>query len=29
MLAHAKRRLLTFNTANVHRYTHHIQLVAH
>ena len=29
MPAHAKHRLLTFNTANVHRYTHHIQLVDH
>ncbi len=29
VLAHAKRRLLTFNTADFHRYTHRIELVDH
>ena len=29
MLAHNERRLLTFNTADFRRYTHHIQLAHH
>ena len=29
MLAHRERRLLTFNTADFHRYSHRIQLVDH
>lgn len=29
MLTHGERRLLTFNTADFRRYTHHIQLADH